>query len=64
MNIAAGQSSQKQHLSNGAVTACNRKTSGIGSNDLQSFKWWVEKYPNVCCLKCTNTYNQKQNKKI
>ncbi len=59
MNISAGQSSQKQHLSNGALTACNRRTSGIGKNDKESFKWWVEKYPQECCQKCLTRFNQK-----
>jgi hypothetical protein len=62
MNITAGQSAKKQHLNNGAVTACNRKTSGVSSNDFQYFKWWVEKYPNICCQKCLNRFNEKQNR--
>ena len=62
MNITAGQSAKKEHLSNGAVTACNRRTSGIGSNDFQSFKWWVEKHPYACCQKCLNRFNEKQNR--
>jgi hypothetical protein len=62
MNITAGQSAKKQHLSNGAVTSCNRRTSGIGSNDFQSFKWWAEKHPDACCQKCLNRYNEKQNR--
>jgi hypothetical protein len=61
MNIAAGQSAKKEHLSNGALTACNRRTSGIGKNDLQSFKWWADTHPESCCQKCLNRYNQKQN---
>ena len=61
MNIAAGQSAKKEHLRNGAVTACNRRTSGIGSNDFQSFKWWAEKYPDACCQKCLSRFNEKQN---
>jgi hypothetical protein len=60
MNITKGQSSKKQHLSNGAVTACNRRTSGINTHDFQSFKWSAEKYPEVCCQKCLNRFNQKQ----
>jgi hypothetical protein len=64
MNLTSGESAKKQHLSNGAVTACNRRTSGIGSNDFQSFKWWVEKYPDVCCQKCFNRFNEKQNRML
>jgi hypothetical protein len=60
MNIAAGESAKKQHLSNGSLTYCNRKTSGIGKNDFQSFKWWAENYPNSCCQKCLNRFNEKQ----
>jgi hypothetical protein len=60
MNITSGQSAQKQHLENGSLTACNRRTSGIGKNDFQSFKWLAEKYPEVCCQKCLNRFNQKQ----
>jgi hypothetical protein len=62
MNIAAGQSAKKQHLSNGAVTACNRKSSGIGKNDFESFKWFAQKYPDACCQKCLNRFNEKQNR--
>jgi len=62
MIITAGYSAKKEHLSNGAVTACNRRTSGIGKNDFQDFKWWAEKYPDVCCQKCLNRFNEKQNR--
>ena len=64
MNISKGQSSVKQHLSNGAVTSCNRRTSGIGSNSFDSFKWWAEKYPNECCQRCLNKFKEKSNKLI
>jgi hypothetical protein len=63
MNITAGQSAKKQHLQNGSLTACNRKSSGIGLNDFQGFKWWVEKYPEICCQKCLNRFNEKLNRK-
>lgn len=62
MNLTSGQSAKKQHLSNGSLTACNRKTSGIGSNDFQNFKWWAEKYPDVCCQKCLNRFTEKYNR--
>ena len=62
MNITKGQSSQKQHLSNGSATYCNRKTFGINKNDMQNFKFWADKYPEICCTQCLNRYNQKQNK--
>jgi len=59
MNISAGQSSKKEHLGNGSRTACNRKTSGIGCNGLESFKWWVEKHPDACCEKCKSVFIKK-----
>jgi hypothetical protein len=59
MNITAGQSAKKQHLSNGSRTYCNRRTSGIGKHDFDSFKWWAEKYPDVCCQKCLNRFIEK-----
>ncbi len=59
MNTTTGQSAKKEHLRNGALTSCNRKTSGIGNNDFQSFKWLANNYPNVCCQKCLNRYNEK-----
>jgi hypothetical protein len=62
MNIASGQSCKKEHLSNGAVTACNRRTSGIGKNSFDSFKWIAENHPNNCCQKCLNRFNEKQNR--
>ena len=62
MNTTKGQSAIKQHLSNGASTSCNRKTSGISTNDFDNFKWWVEKYPEVCCVKCLNRFTEKLNR--
>ncbi len=59
MNLASGQSAIKQHLRNGAVTSCNRKTSGISTNEFADFKWWAEKYPNVCCQKCLSRFVEK-----
>jgi hypothetical protein len=59
MNITAGSSTQKQHLSNGSRTACNIRTSGIGNNDRNSFKFWAEKYPEECCKRCLIRYNHK-----
>jgi hypothetical protein len=59
MIITAGGSMQKQHLRNGSRTACNRRTSGIGNNDKNEFKFWAEKYPEECCKKCLIRYNQK-----
>jgi hypothetical protein len=60
MNITAGQSAQKQHLSNGAKTMCNRRTSGIGANDFNSFRWWVDNHKEICCQKCLNRYLDKK----
>lgn len=60
--ITAGQSSKRQHLRNGAGTACNRRTSGIGANDFEDFKWSAEKYPEYCCQKCLNRFNEKMNR--
>jgi|LakMenE18May11ns_1017448.scaffolds.fasta_scaffold9750551_1 hypothetical protein len=62
MNITSGQSAQKQHLENGALTACNRKSSGINKNSFESFKWWADKYPEVCCTKCLNRFTEKSNR--
>jgi hypothetical protein len=64
MNISKGQSAKKEHLSNGARTACNLKTSGIGSNSFDSFKWSVENHPEVCCQKCLKRFYEKANKVI
>ena len=62
INIAAGQSSKRQHLRNGAGTACNRRTSGINCHDFEGFKWWAEKYPEDCCQKCLNRFNERMNR--
>ena len=62
MNLTNGQSSKKQHLQSGASTACLRKTSGINNNDFSSFKWWAEKYPEICCTKCLNRFHEKANR--
>jgi hypothetical protein len=62
MNIAAGESAKKQHLSNGSLTYCNRTISGFGKNDFESFKWWAEKHPDACCQKCLNRFNEKLNR--
>ena len=61
-NITAGQSAKKEHLRNGAGTACNRRTSGINCHDFADFKWWAIKYPEVCCQKCLNRFNEKMNR--
>ena len=61
-NIAKGQSAKKEHLRNGAATACNRRTSGIGNNDFEDFKWIAEKHPEYCCQKCLISFNEKMNK--
>lgn len=57
-NIVAGQSAVKQHLRNGAYTACNRKFS-LNTNDFESFKYWAEKHSEICCSKCLNRFIQK-----
>ena len=62
INITAGQSAKKEHLRNGAATACNRRTSGIGNNEFEDFKWIAEKYPEYCCQKCLNRFNEKMNR--
>jgi hypothetical protein len=59
MNITTGQSVKKEHLTNGAKTACNRSTSGIGKNDFNSFKFIAKNYPDICCQKCLNRFNEK-----
>jgi len=63
MNITKGQSSQKEHLSNGSFTACNRRLSGIATNDFDHFKWCAEKYPESCCQKCFNRFIEKLNRR-
>jgi len=60
MNLATGESAKKQHLSLGSRTECNRRTSM--PNGLESFKWYAEKYPEHCCQKCLNRFNEKINK--
>jgi hypothetical protein len=60
MIITAGYLAKKEHLTNGSLTACNRRSSGIGVNEFQSFKWFAEKCPEVCCKKCLNRFNKKQ----
>jgi hypothetical protein len=62
MNITSGQSAKKEHLSNGAVTACNKRTSGPGKNDFDSFKWMAEKYPEDCCKVCLDRFNERTKK--
>lgn len=60
INITSGESSKKEHLRNGSRTVCNRKTSGVGSNDTESFTWWANTYPDACCQKCLNRFNEKR----
>jgi len=67
MNISKGQSVSKEHLENGSMTACNRRTSGIGKNEFESFKFFANKYPKDCCKVCLTKYNEKLerlNKKV
>lgn len=64
MNTTKGQSAEKQHLSNGSMTACNRKSSGINKNDFKEYGWWAEKHPEVCCKKCLNRFLEKSNKQL
>ena len=59
MNIATGQSAKKQHLFNGSRTACNRRMTGMS---FEYYKFWAEKYPEECCQKCLNRYNEKSNR--
>ena len=59
--ITAGYTAKKEHLSNGALLACKRRSSGIGKNDFSQFKWWAENHPEICCQKCLNRFNEKQN---
>jgi hypothetical protein len=59
MNTTKGQSAVKQHLRSGSKTSCNRKTSGIGNNEVNDFKWWFEKYPEQCCIICLNRFIEK-----
>lgn len=42
----------------GAKTACQRKTSGVGTNETESFEFWATKHPEVCCSKCLARYNE------
>ncbi len=59
MNITKGQSVSKEHLQNGSMTACNRRTSGAGKNEFESFKFFVDKYPESCCKVCLTKYNER-----
>jgi hypothetical protein len=59
MNIAAGQSSVKEHIFNGPKTMCNKR-----SNHRNSEVYFIEIYkrnPEVCCEKCV-TYLTKRGK--
>jgi hypothetical protein len=58
MNITLGQSAKKQHFTIGSRTACNRRTSM--PNGFESFKWWLENYPNACCHKCLKAFQSKK----
>jgi len=64
MNLANFQSATKQHLRlRGANTACNRRTSGIGTNSLLEFEFWA-KHEDQCCKKCLASYKRElENKK-
>jgi hypothetical protein len=59
MNITKGQSVAKEHLQNGSMTACNRRTSGVGKNEFESFKFFANKYPESCCKVCLTKYNER-----
>jgi hypothetical protein len=61
MNTTSGESSAKQHLTNGSKTACNRKSSGHNKNEFESFKWWMDNAPHLCCQKCSNRFIEKLN---
>ena len=59
MDISKGQSVVKEHLRNGSITSCNRRTSGIGNNEFKDFKWYATKYPESCCKVCLTKYNER-----
>ena len=59
MNLASGQSSQKEHLRNGSKTACNRRTSGIGISEFKDYKWNATNYPEHCCKVCLAKYYEQ-----
>jgi hypothetical protein len=59
MNIVKGQSVRKEHLTNGSMTACNRRTSGIGITDFKDYNWIATKYPEDCCKVCLAKYNER-----
>jgi hypothetical protein len=59
MDISKGQSVAKEHLRNGSITSCNRRTSGIGNNEFNDFKWYATKYPESCCKICLTKYNER-----
>lgn len=63
MIIAKGSSAKKEHLINGASTACSLRLGGHGCNSIEQFKWVAENHPEVCCSKCLNRFNEKINKK-
>ena len=62
MIITKGYTAKKEHLTNGSRTACNIVTSGIGKNELEHFKWLAEEYPEICCQKCLNRFNERKAK--
>ena len=64
--IAAFSSAKKQHWRSGKLhgsrTACNRRTSGPNSNETDHYSFWVNKYPEDCCVVCLTKYKEKFNK--
>jgi hypothetical protein len=64
MNLSRFSSAKKEHLRvSGASTECNRRTSGIGANNMEGFKFFAEKYPEACCSKCLAAYNRRLERK-
>jgi len=50
MNIVAGQSSGKIHLSNGSMTMCHKKS--FNKLNESEFIADFKKYPEICCKQC------------
>jgi hypothetical protein len=61
--ITKFESATKQHvkLKGSALTACNRKSSGVNTHDYndKSWEWTIKNYPNMCCAKCLAKFNNQ-----
>jgi hypothetical protein len=61
MIITKGTYAKKEHLFNGAKTACNIRISG-GACSMAEFQYWVDNAPDLCCQKCLNRFIERQSR--